>query len=229
MTFKYASKISTLIMSSHTLKVSLVVNFNCFVISLFLHSPGEIFDTGLLVKSSAKKLFDDAIDSGISESSITSEAYKEKEQAGHSRVELIKVKKERESSVESPTKQPEVKKKRKRKVSIECDSFSTPIVKKFKAEPMSSTDDELEPFQGISNARYVDDTQQKTKVKAIKEEVLSQPSTSSQKNQNEFDNKSSDKESSSTKEKKKKKKRKRQDDFETSLQLLLSSRIKSEK
>lgn len=97
---------------------------------------------------------------------------------------------------------------------------------------MSSTEDELEPFQGISNARYVDDTEQKTNVKAIKEENLSQPTTSTQttskKSKNELDNKSSDKESSSTKEKKKKKKRKRPDDFETSLQLLLNSHIKPE-
>lgn len=223
-------------MSSHILKVSLVVkNVHGFSDFFFL---GEIFDTGMIEKGSTKKLFDDMIDSGISESSVTSVVLKKKDLARRSdvTVETVKIKQERASSVESNRRQSEVKKKRKRKTSSDSDSLSTPIVKKIKVEPMSSTDDELESFQGISNARYLEEPSSSTTKKTTKHDKSLRPSTSTRdtsKHQTEPNTKVSDNECTPNKEKKsKKKKRKLQDvdDFETSLQLLLNPiNIKKEK
>jgi len=199
---------------------------------------GEIFDTGIIAKGSMKKLFDDTIDSGISESSVTSEVLKEKDLADRSladaSIETIKIKQERASSVECSKRQSEAKKKRKRKTSSDSDSLSTPIVKKIKVEPMPTTDDELEPFQGISNTRYLEEPSSGTSKKTKKHDKSLKPSTSTHntsKHQTKLNTKFSDNESTSSKEKKsKKKKRKRQgvDDFETSLQLLLNPNIKKE-
>lgn len=176
------------------------------------------------------------IDSGISESSITSEVHKEKEQTrpGPSR-ELFKVKQERESSVESTTRQPEVKRKRKRKASNDNDSFLTPMKTEIKAERMLSADEELEPFQGISNTRHVDEPLLKSRKRTEKYELtpLSSSTQIASKKYPELKNKVSDKESTSTKDKSSKKKKKKRlddlDDFETSLQMLLNSNIKEEK
>lgn len=213
---------------------------HCYALPCILSiRTGEIFDTKIFAKRSSKKLFEDMVDSGISESSITSEIYKIKDLGGPSGEKSVKIKQEGESSVESSKLQPEVKKKRKRKASNDTDYFSTPIVKRIKAE-LVSTDDELDPFQGISNMRFVDKPilAPTTKKKKHSEPLnVRQPSTSqstSNKEQTDIKHEVSDNKSTSVKEKKPKKKKKRElpddtDDFETSLQLLLNAHIKKEK
>lgn len=196
------------------------------LIHLF-HVLGEVVDTGIINKNS-KKLFDETIDSGISESSVTSEVLREKTEPGSSRHNDIKIKQERESSVESSS--------RKRKASTESNSSSTvtPIAKKIKAEPDSS-DDELDFIFGKKES-YANSTFNKTPVSSKKSKEKSsggKKKTTLSASLIESANFVEEEKPSSSKEKKSKKKKKRlnlEDDFETSLQLLLdSSRIKKEK
>lgn len=169
----------------------------------------------IIAKGSSKKLFDDVIDSGISESSVNSEAYKDRELAGPSGVEPINIKQERESSVEGQKKHSDGKRKRKRKNSQD-DSCSSPSIKKIKAEPLL-TDDELEAFQGVSNTRFMDDTSlESSKKKSHREERVNVTANKSSFSQ------------STEKKKSKRVKMDTADDFETSLQLLLNSKIKAE-
>lgn len=88
-------------------------------------------NNSLILRGSSKKLFEETLDSGISESSLTSEANKEK-----ACTSSFKIKKERESSVERHLQQKPAKSK-KRKLSSE--SAITPISKKIKSEPPSPT------------------------------------------------------------------------------------------
>lgn len=164
-----------------------------------VYRSGEIVDTGILIKT--RKIFDDTIDSGISESSVTSEVHRDSQ--GPSGISSIKVKKERESSVES-TIAP--KKSLKRKPSSDSDSDAPPSVKKVKVEPMSPVKEDDEP-----KIKSEIDSDDSAKHRAKKSSNL--PATS--------------------KEKKSKKKKKRadsdEDDFETSLQNLLNSAVKTRK
>lgn len=168
---------------------------------------GEIINDGLTHKGTSKKLFDDTLDSGISESS-NFEAHKEKSKYSSAGKE-IRIKQERESSVESSRKmQAKPSKSRKRKISGELEI--TPILKKVKSEPTSPTRDELE----------LELTPQ------ISSKKKDRKSTSFV-DRESFDNTLI---GSTPKEKQKKSRRDKEDDFETSLQLLIdSARIKSEK
>lgn len=184
------------------------------------------------MKSSTKKLFDDAMDSGISESSISSDVHRE--MAGPSGFQKLKVKQERESSVESFVSiPPKVTKNRKRMKSESSDGsaegISKDTFKKIKLEP-------IEPEDKKSNSDS-SSSHKFRKSKADKSTNLSP--TSSKKKPRSFDNDKSlempttavDKEQKSKKKKKKKDKHSNEkDDFETSLQLLLNSaQIKKEK
>jgi hypothetical protein len=178
----------------------------------FVYS-GEIVDTGIIIKS--RKIFDDTIDSGISESSITSEVPKDV-------IKSIKIKLERESSVESTspsTPREKVKKNRKRKVSSDSDSDAPPpSAKKVKTEPMTPVKEE-EPIavQRIKSEK-ISDSDDSTQ-RSAKKPKSNLPSTS----------KDSSKEKKSKKKKKKRNNDSDEDDFETSLQNLLNSAIKIRK
>lgn len=133
-------------------------------------------DTGNVIKSSNRKLFDDTIDSGISESSVTSEVFREKQEPGPSRHQHV-IKQERESSVESSS--------RKRKASTDSSSASTsmaPAAKRIKAEPVS-TDDELDFLFGKSefksNSREIVKTPVSSKKNQDKSPVKKSPSNKS--------------------------------------------------
>lgn len=164
-------------------------------IIFFLNILGEVIDDRLIDKGRSKKLFDDTLDSGISESS-NFEAHRE-----------IKIKQERESSVESSRHmEPKPRRSRKRKISEE--SVVAPVQKRIKSEP-TSDEHELTP---------------QTSSKRIKDKNKSTDFTSC----GSFDTTLI---GSTPKEKKHKKKNKRdkEEDFEASLQLLISAAsIKSE-
>lgn len=170
---------------------------------------GEIVDTGIIIKS--RKIFDDTIDSGISESSVTSEVHKDS--AGPSGIKSIKVKQERESSVEST--QEKTKKARKRKQSSDSDSDAAPM-KKVKQEPMTTVKEDDEPIA----------------VQRIKREKLTSESddSSAKKSSNlPATSKGTKKAKKSKKKKKKRYDSDDEDDFETSLANLLNSTVKSRK
>lgn len=174
-----------------------------------------------------KKLFDDGIDSGISESSVTSEVLREKLEPGTSLHEKVKIKQERESSIESS--------RRKRKNSTDSDASSSlvaPAKKKIKAEPNSSEDELDYIFEKLDNVKDAKESE-KTSVKSNKKkDKLSEKSTLKSIRTTLTFEPASPVKVSSTKEKKSKKKKKQlglEDDFETSLQLLLDSSIKKEK
>lgn len=167
---------------------------------------GEIIDDGILIKP--RKIFDDTIDSGISESSVTSEVHRVA--AGTSGVKPEKIKQERASSVESSTESREKSKKnRKRKAAaVDSDSDNAPT-KKVKSEPLSPVEED------------------KPAVPRIKREKISDSEDSTPKSSSKLP-------AASSKEKKSKKKKKKRiedsdDDFETSLQNLLNSAIKIRK
>lgn len=198
-------------------------------LNIAFQSSGEVVET-VVVKNS-RKLFDDTIDSGISESSVTSEVFKEKSEPGTSRQQDIKIKQERESSVESSS--------RKRKASTDSDSSSAPVApvaKKIKVEPES--DDELDFIFGkldkFSKINFKES--ERTPVSSHKDKDKSSV-RKTKKTTSTIEPASLVKEeekTTPTKEKKSKKKKKKQldleEDFETSLQLLLdASLIKKEK
>lgn len=189
---------------------------------------GEIVET--VVAKNSRKLFEDTIDSGISESSVTSEVFKEKSEPGPSRHQDIKIKQERESSVESSS--------RKRKASTDSNSSSAPVApvaKKIKAEPES--DDELDFIFGkldkFSKSNFKES--ERTPVSLHKDkEKSSVKKTKKTTSTIEPASLVKEEKTTPTKEKKSKKKKKKrldlEDDFETSLQLLLdASLIKKEK
>jgi hypothetical protein len=165
-------------------------------------SLGEIVDTGILVNT--RKIFDETIDSGISESSVTSEVPK----ASASGITPVKVKQERESSDDSdspPENKP--KKSRKRQPSTDSDSDSPPVTKKIKIEPMEALKEEdLIPPPQIKVEKTSDS--EDSSIRSAKIHLTA-------------------KDSKTDKKAKKKKKREEPDDFETSLQNLLNSAIKS--
>jgi hypothetical protein len=177
--------------------------------------PGEIVGE---VKLATRKLFDDTIvdDSGISESSVTSENQKDTIDDPEPGPSGIRIKQERRSSTESfgsVTKSP--KKSRKRKSSIDSDTFVTPIAKRIKAEPVSS-DDEPELPQRVKQEKSIDSDSTETATKKKKKKSK--------------DNSDSEPSSSKKSKKKKKKKRSDNDDFDNSLHLLLeSAKVKKEK
>lgn len=147
-------------------------------------------------------MFEDTNDSGISESSISSEIVKAKSR----RSQDIRIKHERESSTESSISQRPSNSNKKRKNS---DDTEIKVSKKIKAEPVTD-DDDPEVFV--------------TKLLAANEKMIP---CSSKKEKNRL-------ELSLSKEKKSEKKKKplidEEDDFETSLQLIINAgRIKKEK
>lgn len=172
---------------------------------------------------SSRRLFDDAVDSGISESSVTSEVHKDQLQAGPSG---IKIKQERESSVES-NRYSKPKKSRKRKSSDGSDSIAAPSLKKVKTEPKDSSGEET--FARIkpndSQRPPQEPPTRKTNAKHKSQPTLEDAGIKPNDRISE----------TSHKEKKVKKKRANRivdddDDFETSLQLLLNAtQIKKEK
>lgn len=156
----------------------------------------------------AKKLFDDTNDSGISESSVSSEVVKAKS----SGLQDVKVKQERESSVESSPQLP-VAKNRKRKSPLDLDVH---VSKRIKAEPVTTDYEDHETF--LNKLLASDDKNNSTSTStAFKEEKS---------------NGKSDVERSKEKQSKKKKRRliDEEEDFDTSLQNIINaSRIKKEK
>jgi hypothetical protein len=172
---------------------------------------GEIVDTGILIKS--RKIFDDTADSGISESSITSEVHKDM-----SGLKSLKIKTERESSVESSSSREKIKKSQKRKALLtDSDSDAPPpSIKKVKVEPLSQVEEPI-VVQRIKREKMSDSDD--SSQRSVKKPKSNLPSTS----------KDSSKEKKSKKKKNKSKDDSDEDDFETSLQQLLSSAIKTRK
>lgn len=173
---------------------------------------------------STRRLFDDAVDSGISESSVTSEVLKDQLQAGPSG---IKIKQERESSVES-NRYSKPKKSRKRKSSDASDSIAAPSLKKIKTEPRDSSGEETFARITPSDSHRLPQEPSSSSKAIAKHKSKPTPEDSTiMPNDKISDNR--------TKEKKAKKKKAKRivdddDDFETSLQLLLNAtQIKKEK
>jgi hypothetical protein len=183
----------------------------------FVSSTGEVVDTGIIYKGT-KKLFEDVADSGISESSVFSEV----NEAGTS---STKVKEEKHSSSSDESSHRSQKKiSRKRKLADDSQT-ATPAAKKIKSEPESSSDDEPPP-RPKANIPRIDSA---TKVSSSKKEKksLSQPTSPLKIKQEPKDELSDSAPRKDKKSKKKKKKRRdNEDDFESSLQILLEAQIK---
>lgn len=155
---------------------------------------GEIIDSSLIVQRSSKKLFEDtANDSGISESSNPG-VLGEKISSAVSRIE-IRVKQERESSVESTFEQK--RKSRKRRTSEE--SVNVPVLKKIKSEPLSTNIEESQSTPKTTFMRNI--TAESASTKSSDVTITA----------------------SMPKESRKKKNKSKEVDFETSLQLLMDS------
>lgn len=160
----------------------------------------EVISPGIVPTHNKKLVFDDVLDSGISESSITSKAGPSVESSFLD----VNIKRERDSSVEKLPAIHDVKsRKRSRKVTESSDSDVSMPIKKIKVEPGTSGDANGTRSTEFNNSKIV---------KKEKETTLIESSVTSQSHP-------------STKEKKsKKKKRSRHDDdFERSLQMIFNS------
>lgn len=142
---------------------------------------GEMIDSSTTQTINTRKVFDDVLDSGISESSIHNDLLAN---GNITDDEEYIVKQEKESSP---------KKHKKRKIKEEEDSFTKPPLKKIKQEPISDDDDIVQPDVIIKK-----ELQETTEVTESSEPK---------------------------KKKKKKKKRNAEDDFESSLQMILDSSL----
>lgn len=150
--------------------------------------------SGEIVEELKKKLFDDLVDSGISESSVTSKIDKELAAPSGSHLLGAIVKNERESSVDSYTT-PKENQSRKRKLNQSSDSEKGSTSKKIKIEPL----DEDMGTNSLREKRGSDSSK-------ISKECSSSQKKSKKKKHSRFD-----------------------DDFETSLQLILNAaQIKQE-
>lgn len=182
-------------------------------------------------KNTRKKFFDDIIDSGISESSINN-GYRENEDSTESEAEhLVKVKQEKESSNEPSTS---TKANFKRKLELDFDSDNTehdqPTVKRIKQEPVSDSDDSLQKTNITIKKEKSDSSDAESSKKSKKQNKLDRAKSTLNSSASAIKSSENIGESSTSKKKKKKKKKKNaEDDFESSLQLILNSSIKQEK
>lgn len=170
---------------------------------------GEVVDTEIIVKSSQKKLFDEIVDSGISESSITSEIHKETPGSSKVRIKL-----ERETSYDDLSLQNIYESSQSRKKIYEV--TEEPLIKRVKLEPC---DDEDDIFGGLKLDDIKSDPESSTQKSWTSKKPSKAVNSSRDTNGDDKTRKSKDK----TLKKKKNKRSKQNDDFETSLQLLLNS------
>ncbi|CRK98834.1 CLUMA_CG012022, isoform A, partial [Clunio marinus] len=178
---------------------------------------GEVFKSEI-VQLSQRKIFDDAIDSGISDGMGESSSQIEvsKELYEMEPAQLIRVKHLNELNDEvGNSSQKEVKKSRKRRISKDFnDSTTISPIKKIKTEPV--TDD--------NNVDTI--IKQEFDSEQTLSQILNESHNATESFINGLENNIMQTESSSKKKKKKDKKEKRrnrEDDFETSIQMLLSS------
>lgn len=162
----------------------------------------EVISPGIVSTHNKKLVFDDVLDSGISESSITSKAGPSVE----STFLDVKIKRERDSSVEKlPAIQDVQSRKRSRKITESSDSDVSVPIKKIKVEPGTSGD--------VNGTQSLELNCSPKKLKKEKETTLIESSITSQSHPSRKEKKS----------KKKKRSRHGDDDFERSLQMIFSA------
>ncbi|XP_070498817.1 probable DNA-directed RNA polymerase I subunit RPA43 [Chironomus tepperi] len=175
---------------------------------------------GMSSMSNTRKVFDDIPDSGISESSIHNEHGDDDSDNESEKYELdqssIKIKQERESSTEPSTSITSTKRHAKRKLE---DNYDLPPLKKIKQEKLSDDDslhNHITTKHNDSETDYNGSAKKDKKRKSQGEMNLSS-------SVNDFN--SSTCSTDKLPKKKKKKKHNAEDDFESSLQMLLDSSI----
>jgi DNA-directed RNA polymerase I subunit RPA43 len=171
---------------------------------------------GMNSMSNTRKVFDDIPDSGISESSTHNEL-RDDDSESYELDQSISIKQERESSTEPPAT---ITSKRHVKRKLE-DNYDLPPLKKIKQEKLSDDDSSHNHITAMHNEGDEFNGSAKKEKKKKKNHTEVELNLGSSVNDFNSSQTSTDK----LPKKKKKKKRSIEDDFESSLQMLLDSSI----